>query len=144
MISAEKAREIRARYEAHEAARKKFDPKRYERGGGYDKHDQVAIMMMSGVVQPSNEELGDLEEYEFAKKPPERLFAYFDKTFSKITGFAGNKLGDIIWRGSEFRSQLGDKRVNVRVRGTNGLLYGGTCYTSTGTYCRLKKIKARR
>jgi hypothetical protein len=135
-----KLREITRRYNA---ARKQFDPKRWERGGGYDARDQRAIAAIAGTRDTTNEEKAQIEEYEWRMFPPSRYFAYYDKDLTKITGFMGNVLGRIVWKGKTYRDTFGGQRMNIVVRGTNNVMYAGFCNMSSGTYCRLKRIKGK-
>jgi hypothetical protein len=134
---------LRARVDSYEAARKKFDPKRYQRGGGYDPADVKKIEQMAGAADVTNDERAQVELYEFVHKPPDRYFAYYNKGLTEITGWTGLKLGDIVWKGYPYKDNLGGQRVNIRVRAINGLTYSGTCNMSSGTYCRLKAMKGR-
>jgi len=132
-------REMSRRYEA---ARKKYDPKRYQRGGGYTRQEVAIISAMAGTRDATNEEKSRIEDFEWRMFPPARYFAYYDRGMTKITGFMGNLLGRIVYKGSVTRA-FGGKRQNVTVMGTNNVMYSGVCNLTGGTYCRLKRIKGR-
>ena len=38
---------------------------------------------------------------------------------------------------------MGGKVVSIRMRGKNGAHYAGRCNLSSGTYCRLRKMKGK-
>lgn len=142
MISRERYLKLREMTRRYEAARKKYDPKRYQRGGGYDRREVVVISAMAGTRDAINEEKALIEDYEWRMFPPSRYFGYYDSAMTKITGFMGNVLGRIIRKGPVTKA-WGGKRQNVTVRGTNNVLYSGVCNLTGGTYCRLKRIKGR-
>ena len=142
MISRERYLKLREMTRRYEAARKKFDPKRYQRGGGYDVKDRTIISAMAGHRDTTNEEKSQIEDFEWRMYPPSRYFAYYDSAMTKITGFMGNVLGRIIWKGSVTRA-FGGKRQNITIVGTNNVMYAGVCNLTGGTYCRLKRIKGR-
>lgn len=143
MISRRTYDRLRYKIEAHERARKAYDPEGYRRGRGYDARDMKAIEEMSGVAWPTNEERSQVEVYEFFHDPPDRYFVYVDPQFKKVRTWMGDVLGDILWTGSEYRSPMGDRRRNIRVLGINGVMYSGTCYVSAGDYCRIRKMSAK-
>ena len=88
----------------------------------------------------SHEELSALEAYEFVRDRPAHYFAYLDVERGVITTWAGQILGMIVSRGAAYRSNFGDKRRYYRVRGINGLLYGGWHFDA-GDYIRLHALK---
>lgn len=143
-ISEGEAREFEARERAYEQAREKFDPKRFKRGGGYTPADVSAIEKAAGGKGLTNEERSQLEVHRFVTDPPDKYFAYFDKALTQVRTWMGDKLGDITSRGREYRSPMGDRRVNVTVQGINGRTYTGTCFVSAGDYCRLRMVKRAR
>lgn len=109
--------------------------------------DRSAIRRRLGYPYPSNEDIGDLQVYEFLRDPPERLFAYrgnagpgssqYDHTFN------GRALGIITrWGGSSRAFGRGPRLEHVTVRAINGFMYSGTCNLETGTYCKLRRGKA--
>ena len=103
-------------------------------------------------VKVTNDERSAVEVYEFRAVPPERYFAYvklYDQPklgnaqleadrYGLVTTWTGDTLGGIYWTGRPFRGNMGDKRINIRVRAINGRCYAGTYYTGAGDYCRLK------
>lgn len=143
MISRDTYRKLKAMNDRFEAARKKFDPKRYERGGSYSPKDNATIAAMAGTRGTTNEEKAQIEDFEWRMFPPSRYFGYYDTAMTKITGFMGNLLGRIVYKGPVVKA-WGGKRQNVTVRGTNNVMYSGTCNLTGGTYCRLKRIKGKR
>jgi hypothetical protein len=136
MITKEERDRIKTRYDHANAARQAFDPRRYQRGGGYGSEEYAAF------GYPTNEELGEVEFYDFMMERPSHLFAYYDKNFKFITGFMGKRLGRIVWDGKPHRVGwgAGGKIVRVRVEGVNGVSYHGTCNLESGTYCKLKRV----
>jgi hypothetical protein len=133
-------RDAEARFEA---AREKYDPKRFKRGGGYKPEEYAAIARMAGLKKPpSNRAKGKTELYEFMAYPPGQLFAYYKgdaNVGDAITTFMGDVLGHVVWRGTVTKP-LGGRRVAIRMKGKNGFVYGGNCNLSSGTYCRLKML----
>ena len=85
--------------------------------------------------------LTQVEVYEFVTNPPDRYFAYVNLDKRIITTWTGDKLGDITFRSAPHTSNMGDVRVNIRVKAVNGLNYAGTFYQSAGDYCRIRKVK---
>lgn len=102
-------------------------------------------------ARPTNDELADLEVFEFCRDKPDRYFAYVklsDKPNGRfVTGWTGHVLGKITWVGPVFRSGWFDvarrrpERRNLTVRGINGVRYYGTYYSGSGDYCRLYAYK---
>jgi hypothetical protein len=93
----------------------------------------------------TNEEKGEIEEYEFYNYPPNKFTTYINEEKHIITTWTGLKLGDIIYpkvfKLHEYKSGFGDIRINIRVKGINGLEYYGTYFKSAGDYANLKAIK---
>lgn len=145
-LTAAQYRALKDRNTRYEMARRRFDPSGYERGRGYSPIDLKVIEQMARVKAPTNKDRSDIEVYEFLNDPPSRYFAYYDNDLRKITNWMGVKLGAIIDRGSPWTSNMGDRRVNVVVRAINGREYVGTCFLTSGTYCRLRvrRKKAKR
>ena len=140
MIQASEAARIRRAHDAHARARKQFDPKRFKRGGGYTPAEMKEIDRIAGVPAPSNEQMSQLEVYEFVTKPPDKVFAYYNDDMTRIQTWTGDVLGTIVWRGQETRP-MGGRVVRVRVHAINGHHYAGTCNRSSGTYCVLRRTK---
>ncbi len=146
MITKKEADDLRDRYNAYEAARRGFDPKRFQRGGGYTPADEKRITEAAGVTRPTNEEMSRLEIYEFVTAPPERYFLYVQETTKKATTFMGDVLGDITlgrrYKAPSFGSAYtASERVPVSIRAINGYTYSGTYYASSGSYARVKRGK---
>jgi hypothetical protein len=107
------------------------------------------------LFKVTNEERSAVEVYEFVHDIPERYFAYVKlhdqellgnaqlahNRYGNLTTWTGDTLGGIYWMGREFRSNMGDKRIPIRVRGINGRSYSGTYYKSAGDYARLRLLK---
>lgn len=95
----------------------------------------------------SNEERSAVEVYEFAHNIPDKYFLYVKRDSAPYPGgkpgygiattWTGDKLGDVIF-GTSFRSNFGDTRVPIRMRGINGRWYVGTYYESAGDYARVR------
>lgn len=85
-ITKAEADRIRRAYEATDEARKVFDPKRYQRGGGYSPADMQKIADLAGVASPSNAERGALELYEFMHDPPTVKFPCYVGTYFSGAG----------------------------------------------------------
>jgi hypothetical protein len=145
-MTARRATIIRSAHDRYEAARKGFDEKRYKRGGGYTPEDVKEIARRAGTKAPSNRAKGHLEKYEFMANPPDQIFAYYKdsaKVGELITNWMGQRLGVVIHRGTE-RRPMGGRVVSIRMKGDNGVTYGGNCNLSSGTYCRLKRLTSVR
>ncbi len=142
-ISATEAASIRSAIERDERARKEFDPRRFQRGGGYTPAEVAAIKKLAGGAAPSNEQRSALEVHDFVTNPPEHLFAYYDDGMKHVKTWMGDILGTIVSRGQE-RRPFGGRVVSVHVLGINGVRYVGTCNLSSGTYCRLRRSNAKR
>lgn len=129
---------LRSRMVRYEAARKQFDPVRFQRGGGYDQSDCRAIVKLARTADVTNADRSRMEVYEFVNQPPSRYFAYVDVDKRVITTWTGDRLGDITGLGDPYRSNVGDTRIHVTVQAINGLRYYGTYFKSAGSYARLK------
>lgn len=126
MISASKARDIERRYKAAERFRQRYPNVPFEETGF-----------------PSNDEISALEVYRFMTEVPDHVFVYYDEDFRNVHTWTGEHLGTIVSKGVE-RRPFGGRVVSVRVRAINGAMYGGICNLSSGTYCRLRKLKGGR
>jgi len=82
-----------------------------------------------------------LEIHHFKTEKPRSFYAYQKLDKRLITTWTGDKLGDIVQMGPEYRSNMGDKRVPIRVHGINGITYSGTAYVGAGDYVRLQQVK---
>lgn len=144
MIPKEVAEKIRARIQAYEAARKGFDPRRYEKGGGYAPSELATIEKMAGVSAVSNEERSALEQFDFFHDAPEQYLLYVDDKSGKAITFTGDVLGRVE-RGVSYKSPSFGRasvRVPIKVYAINGYVYSGTYYASAGDYARIKRTKA--
>ena len=86
---------------------------------------------------PSNDDTSAVEVYEWIVNPPARYLAYINEDKRIMTTWTGEILGYTAF-GRAYRSNFGDTRVSIDVRGTNGKRYYGTYYKSSGDYCRIK------
>ena len=119
------------------------------------RNGRQSISAIDGALAPvkvTNDERSAVEVFEFVKNPPARYFAYVKiykqpklgnaqleaDRYGLVTTWTGDTLGGIYWVGLPFRGNMGDKRINIRVRAINGRSYAGTYYTGAGDYCRLK------
>lgn len=66
---------------------------------------------------------------------------YVDIPKKLATTWMGDVLGTIVQAGKPYRSGFRDRRVNIRVRGINGLLYAGTAFLDSGDYARIELMK---
>jgi len=159
MISKKKYESLRARYNAVEQAREAFDPKRFKKGGSYSQQERKAIEVLAGAVDLTNKERGVMEVYRFVKERPDTYLAYYKfgpmrawtspagstggsaRVTGVVTTWMGDKLGDMVRIGEDYRSSFGDKRVNIRVKTIDGVMYSGTAFLDSGDYARLKRVK---
>lgn len=100
---------------------------------------------------PTSEQISSLEVYEFVNDPPKKYFAYVHRyqvrenlrTYpDNVTTWTGEVLGRVIDFGRPYKTNMGDERINIRVKAINGKEYFGTYYKSSGDYCRLTMKKA--
>lgn len=94
----------------------------------------------------SNEQIAEINEYEFFNFPPEKYFTYVLNTGSKdklVGTFTGKPLGKIIYLGTKFKTGSFPcaERQYIKFVGINGFTYGGWFYCGSGDYCRVKKLK---
>jgi len=89
-------------------------------------------------VDAANKLRSSIEVYEFVNKPPNKYMVYISG--SKATTWTGEELGTVTF-GREYRGNMGDKRVPVRIRAINGFTYSGTFFKSAGDYARVTKVK---
>jgi len=134
MITTEQANDIRTRNEQVHAWMKERKVNSYY-------PEQLAKEL--GIALPTNDELSALEVYEFHTNPPERYFIYIDAEQARATTWTGENLGRVSF-GNEYRSNMGDKRVNITIVAVNGRVYHGTYYKGAGDYARVKMAKERR
>lgn len=131
-----------SRERAYEAARERFDPKRFKRGGGYTPEDVEQISHLAGAPAPSNEERALADQYDWIVNVPEKAFLYYDMDNSLVTGFMGDVRGRIVWKGVVQR-RMGGKTQAIQVDGTNGARYHGIANLTGGNYVRLRLVKAQ-
>lgn len=86
--------------------------------------------------QISNDEVSNMEVYEFVQDPPDRYVAYVDLQKKIITTWTGETLGTITLKSKITRGYW------IRATGINGLRYCGSFYPSAGDYIRLRKTKS--
>jgi hypothetical protein len=82
----------------------------------------------------------ELELYEFVNDPPQNYFLYINEERDQATTWMGGVLGTV-YLGRSYRSNWGDWRVPVWVKGINGQFYQGTYYPDSGNYARVKATK---
>ena len=107
---------------------------------------EVLLRALGANRRVSNRAKSRLGIYEFMRDSPDKIFAYYRgdaRVGDLITNGMGGQLGVIIHRGKESRP-FGGKVVSIRMKAINGFTYAGRCNLSSGTYCRLKKVKGRR
>lgn len=97
-----------------------------------------------GISYPTHEESGMMQEYQWFNMPVERESWYItnvDLATRKgiIKTYHGVKLADV-FLGKIYRSNFGDKRVSIHVKGLNGIAYYGTFYIGTGDSANLKAL----
>jgi hypothetical protein len=88
----------------------------------------------------TNEEISQIEVYEFVTKFPEEYLLYVNEEKCIVTTWTGEKLGRCIL-GREYNSNMGDNRRSIKIWGINHKEYYGTYYQSTGDYARVKMYK---
>lgn len=102
------------------------------------------------ILDVTNEERSLVEEYDWMTNPPTKYLIYITESagsapglsFSaRATTWTGLHLGNVIESGRMFRSNFGDVRVPINVFGTNGKMYFGTYYRSSGNYARIKMLE---
>lgn len=109
---------------------------------------------MSQETEAKNRETSRNEVAAWIADKPQRYFAYVKERENterigcsvstairgELTTCMGDKLG-YIYGGKPYRDNFGAYRVSIDVVGTNGVLYYGTYYRSSGSYCRIKAYK---
>lgn len=101
-------------------------------------------MRLAGVdpVQATNEATNAREVNAWHNDPPVKAFVYVRQERGEICTWMGTMLGTIVSWGKPWRSNMGDMRQSIKVRGTNGRDYYGTYFCSAGDYARLTLCKA--
>lgn len=147
LISARKAKALRARAERNAQWSAQF-----RKPNGWTVITAEEAKTCPRDARITNEERGQLEQFEVWRDKPERLFAYAsaDERNSvgtpygnacKVTVWPGQPLGYGAW-GKPYRDNFGGTRRSVHVR-IAGCEYSGTAFVSAGDYCRLRRIKGR-
>jgi hypothetical protein len=92
-----------------------------------------------------NADLSKLEVYEFITNPPTTYFCYVNLEKREVTTWTGDTLGTILRMGHKFRCGFwpGADRQAIRFQGINGKVYAGTCFCGSGSYARVKQVKAQ-
>jgi hypothetical protein len=80
------------------------------------------------------------EVADFSASPPDKYVLYINEGSREATTWMGHKLGDVTF-GRAYRTNMGDTRVPITVRGINGVTYVGTYYKSAGDYARVRRKK---
>lgn len=85
-----------------------------------------------------------LEEYEFfhCLSGPKYSVHIREKSYEAIT-WTGQRLGAVSF-GSEFRSNMGDVRINITLRSDNGQVWFGTFFKGAGEYANIRLSKKHR
>jgi len=145
VVSASEYARLIDRNDRYEAARKRFDPRGFQRGRGYSKDDVAAIVREAGLLKaPTNDERAAIELYQFVHDKPDKLICYINEKNHTATIWTGVVIGTVDF-GREYKSPgfgSSSRRVPVTVHGINGCTYAGTYFKSSGDYARLKKTKA--
>lgn len=132
-ISKKRYDNIRRRYKRYEDARDRQYPGRLALS---------AAMQETLPPRPANDELGQVEVYEFVHDPPEKHMVYIDEKRRIATTWPGDKLGDVTF-GSSYRDNFGGTRQPVWIRAINGHQYQGTYFKSAGDYARIRRLKGK-
>lgn len=161
MLTESEYRALRARIDAMNAW---VDTKRGRNGWASYKPDEVPEHLRP---EPTNDDRGAVEAYEFVQNPPDKYFAYVQLTDPDpmprtihhrgrtignvrddsgrrgvLSTFPGTVLGSVQC-GREWRDSFGGTRVPITVDGINGRRYVGTYYKSSGSYARIRLSKAK-
>lgn len=132
MLTAEQHKALRERIDAENAF---IDSKRGKNGWAC-----IPANEYSENVKVENANKSAVEVYEFVNDPPERYTVYINTLERTATTWMGDVLGTVIL-GSEYRSNFGDKRQHVWMKGINGKIYTGTYYKSAGDYAHIRVTK---
>lgn len=122
--------EIRTRYDAYCASMKNLYPGKCS----FSPEMVAAIVKDCGYSKPSNEQLGQLEVFEFIRDCPDSYFAYVNEIKKEITTWMGDTLGN-------FKFLTNSSKPLIEVTAVNGKKYRGQYYKMSGDYCRLKVVK---
>ena len=111
-----------------------------------DRRARVLRGALGAGRRVSNRAKSKLEVHEFMRSPPDELCAYYKddaRVGEAITNWMGETLGHVTKRGRETRP-FGGKVVSIQMRGKNGVMYAGRCNLSSGTYCKLRRMRGKR
>ena len=142
VITEREARHLDQQLRRYESARRRFDPVRYQRGGAYEPEELDEIEHMAGGRDLGNTGRGRLDLWRFYMQRPQNLFVYWTADSNYVSDFSGEPRGRIVHYGAQ-RMARGVRLLHVRVKGFNGVLYGGTCNADTGSYCRLRALTSK-
>lgn len=87
----------------------------------------------------TNDDRSAIEEYEWKQEPPVKYFLYVDEKNRRATTWTGQILATVQF-GAAYRSNFGDTRQPIWLKGTNGKKYYGTYFKSSGDYARIKML----
>jgi len=143
MVDKQEYHGLKKLLDAYEQARQVYDPKRYERGGGYDQDECNKFKRSAGIpvnttTDKMNQWRAKVEYYEFVDKPPVRYFSYINETHHTMGCWTGGIVLGSVSFGRAWKDNFGGTRVPITVQGINGCTYYGTYYKSAGDYCRIK------
>jgi uncharacterized secreted protein with C-terminal beta-propeller domain len=96
----------------------------------WDRPKEDDEKLMPEDMRVSNEDRSAVEVYEFVNDPPERYTVYINTRECTATTWTGDVLGTVTF-GKEYRSNMGDKRQHVWMKGINGKVYTGTSVIRT-------------
>lgn len=112
--------------------------------------------IMSPETEAKNQETSRKEVAAWMADKPQQYFAYVKERENterigcgttpnqymrgELVTWMGDKLG-YIYGGIPYRDNFGSYRVSIDVVGTNGILYHGTYYKSSGDYARIRAYK---
>lgn len=141
MIEANQAKAIREKLNEHEQARNNLFP---------NKCSFTPQEMDQLPPRPTNDELAQLEVYDWITNPPEKYFTYVTEvrnvpasigTWTSLPLGIVTDYGRVVTcytpSGGQYQKQ------HITVKGTNGYDYQGWYYCSTGTYARIKRIRTK-
>ena len=133
MITENEYKSLRDKYDYYHAERKRLFP---------GKNCLTPEMQEQLPESPISSEISAIETYEFINNPPDTYFAYINQENKTMTTWTGEVLGKVfgLWS-SGWRSNFGDTRVSIDVKGINEIKYHGFYYKSAGDYCRIKAYK---
>jgi len=137
MITTEQAENIRTRYNRHDAARNNIFP---------GKCPFTPAEMDQLPPRPDNDEIGQLEDYDWRTNPPDRYFLYVKENDHKrpilVTNWTGITLGTITSVGQRQTCYTPSggwyQKQAITFKGTNGYEYHGWYHCSNGTYARVR------